>query len=151
MNRNKYQLEVCKAMLDKNRMLSGWWISNDEYAISVDGYRAFVFDRQDIVFDTAKIVDRIGNRYKQLFDLSDKDVPLRITCEIRRISKQGIYKIKLEADNGSFEMWARNTAIQDVEQYRLYAAGHTGRILAVDAMGRAIGVVMPVRVPDKGL
>lgn len=149
MNRNKYQLEVCKAMLDKNMRLSGWWISNDEYAVSVDGYRAFVFDRQDIVFDTSKIVDRIGNRYKQLLDLSDDDVPLRITYNIRRNSRKGAYMIKLEAEDGGFDVWASNTAIQDVEQYRLYAAGPTGRILAVDAMGRAIGVVMPVRVPDK--
>ena len=145
MNRNKYQLEVCKAMLSKDPGVGGAWLSDDEFAVSVDGVRAFVFDRKDIIFDANKIQREFPDSVKVQFSRSGKDMPLLITNKIRREPKLGAYLIQLESADGSFATWARNTYIQDVDQFHLYASGPIDRILVVDAMGRTVGLVLTVR------
>lgn len=54
MNRRKMQLDICRAMLTPHKKLYGAGTDNDEYAVT-DGYVAYVFGRDECVFDTSKL------------------------------------------------------------------------------------------------
>ena len=48
------QLDICRAMLTPHKKLYGAGTDNDEYAVT-DGYVAYVFGRDECVFDTSKL------------------------------------------------------------------------------------------------
>lgn len=55
MNKKQIQIEVCKALLDVNGRCCGGFISENEFAVTTDGFKAYVFHKDECIFDIEKV------------------------------------------------------------------------------------------------
>lgn len=141
---NKYQLEICKAMLDHNSRVRGCLLSDNDYAVTFDGYRCFVFGKDQVVFDIGKIETL---SFQKIFERK-KDLPLRITRDFY-FTKDRHYAVKLEAENGEFHVWVRSEYLKGMDRYRLLGCSPVDRVLVLDGMDNLIGAILPIDMQGK--
>ena len=133
-------MAVCKGMLDQNRRCGGVPLNEDEYAVTTDGYTAFVFSKSEVIFDTEKVNTLPG--LKNIFEDNEKDVELKRTKEYYEYSGRLAEKYVAE----SFEVYAYVDVAKPFNNCRLFANSATGRVLAKDDLGRIVGLYMPTKI-----
>lgn len=136
---NKYQLEICKAMLDRKNRVRGCLLNENDYAVTFDGYRCFVFGKDQVVFDISKIE---ALDFGKIFE-GQGDVLLHITEDLRRMPN-GQYAVKLEPENKEFYVWVNNEYLKGMESYNLLGCSPLERILIFDLIGNLVGAVLPI-------
>lgn len=141
---NKYQLEICKAMLDRKNRVRGCMLNDNDYAVTFDGYRCFVFGKSQVVFDIGKIEPL---DFQKLFERR-KDLPLRITRDFY-FTQDGHHAVKLEAENGEFHVWLRSEYLKGMDMYRLLGCSPTERVLVLDMLDNLIGAILPIDMHGK--
>lgn len=144
-NRNKYQLLVCKKMLDTNGMVRGCFLDDDYYAVSVDGFTCVIVDAKNAVFDISKI--RTSVTLKEVCARSKDDVEVYPTDEMRN-PEHGRYLLKLASKDGKMHAWIANAIYKEFSGYRYYAHDPRSRVLIEDGCGVPVGVMMPTRVKE---
>jgi hypothetical protein len=143
MNRRKMQLDICRAMLTPNKKLYGARTDNDEYAVT-DGYVAYVFGRDECVFDKKKL-----SYYDQLAGVlrnNKGDVELTRTG---RLYGESVIVVEFDA-GGKFQLYANADYVKEFEGYHLFAYSQDNRVLVKDDFGKTIGRFMPRRRGDSG-
>lgn len=143
MNRRKIQLDICRAMLTPQKNLYGARTDNDEYAVT-DGYVAYVFGRDECIFDTNKLAyhDQLA------VVLRDKERDIELTRTGRLYDDRKIV-VEFDAD-GKFQLYANADYVKEFEGYHLFASHQHDRVLVKDDFGKTIGCFMPRRRGDSG-
>ena len=139
MNRKQLQIEVCKAMLGTNCRVSMSELNEHEIAVTITGYDAFVFDKNEIIFDLSKI--RTVEVLKTVLADSDKDEIVKPTGEM--FKDNGKIIEKLESEN--VETYVDVTFTKKYNGFQLMTDSSTNRILVKDEFGRLVGCFLPVR------
>lgn len=143
MTSEQRQIEVCKAFLLCGNELHGCNISENEYAVSPDGIKVFVFANNEIFLYKSRIKE---SKFQNLFADNENDTLLTCTKElIEYDGKKTAYKFTglpqpIYIDKKTVKMFT---------DCKLYAYNATSRIIARDNFGRAVGLLMPVRVKDE--
>ena len=139
MNRKQLQIEVCKAMLDTNSRVSTSELNEHEIAVTTTGYDAFVFDKNEIIFDISKT--RTMEVLKMVLADSDNDEIVKPTGEM--FKDNGKIIEKLESEN--VETYVDVTFTKKYNGFQLMTNSSTNRILVKDEFGRLVGCFLPVR------
>lgn len=144
MFKNNIQIEVCKALLNESRVC-GTWINENEYAVTIDGVKLYVFNAKEIVFDTSKIsqMDKIADIIKD----AENDIEIIPTNCIEIY--HGIMLRKYEAPATNLVVYIDANNIKPFADAKLYANAPTHRIIAKNHFGVTIGVIMPVAKRDE--
>lgn len=143
MVKDKLQLEVCKALIKGNRV-SGVWVNDNEFAVTPDGYKLFVFTKKEIVFDTDKCVrSNIG----QMLNEHEKDVPIKPTN--RMVAQDKVVLKEYENEKFGIKVYINEKYAKLFEDCYFYANAPISRVLIKDYHGANVGVVMPVRKRDE--
>lgn len=140
MNRKQIQLAVCKGLLDQNRRCGGVSLNENEYAVTTDGYSAFVFFKSEVIFDIEKV--HLMPALKTFFDDNEKDVEMKRTKEFKEYAGKLLEKYVGE----NLEMFADVAIANQFKQCTLFASSPSNRILAKDELGRIVGLYMPTKV-----
>ena len=140
MNRKQIQIEVCKAFLNPNNRVAYSEINAHEIAVTATGFDAFVFDKNEIIFDVSKI--RKIETLKSVLADCDTDEPIKPTGEMFKENGKLIAKLTSE----SFELFADSTLMGKFSEYQLFANSPTERILAKDRFGRLVGCFLPYKM-----
>lgn len=140
MNRKQIQLEVCKGMLDQNRRCGGVVLNENEYAVTTNGFSAFVFFKSEVIFDIEKI--HLLPVLKLLFADDEKDVELKRTKEFKEYGGKLVEKYVGE----NLEMFADVAISKQFKHCKLFANSPNDRIIAKDELGRIVGLYMPTRI-----
>ena len=138
-NRNKIQLDVCRAIMDGNRRCSMCEITDNEIAITVDGYTAYVFSKNECVFDFKKIAEAQG--LKKYFEDAENDTEIKPSGELFKVDSDAIAE-KYIGEN--LEIFLNTKIVEKFKDLRLYANNERGRILAKDCFGRIIALFLPM-------
>lgn len=153
MKKDKIQIDVLRALIKGERVLyeglpgDADHLAGDRIAIVCgNGAAAFIFKPSEIFFDLARCEksDKVAPLFLQQHD----DVLLAATREARIIDDKG--KVARLHTNGPLRVWIAEALCKmfDPLEARLYAAPGVGRVLALDASGELLGVIMPCRVYD---
>ena len=137
-NRKQTQLDVCRAILEGNRRCSMCELNDNEIAVTVDGYTAYVFNKNECVFDTEKISKTQG--LKTFFDDVENDTEIKPTGELFKVGENLAEKYIGE----NLEMIVNDEIAKKFKDLRLYANNERGRILAKDCFGRIIALFLPM-------
>lgn len=145
MNKKQMQIDICKAMLDKNRTLCAGVLDDGMCAVTVDGVYAYVFDRNEIVFDFSKI--RKVN-FTEIVSRDKSDIKLMPTGRYRT---SGLLHTKLfaELSGEEFNVYVDNNVIKKFESCVFIGKSESSRILALDSFGNVCGVFMPAIRPQQ--
>ena len=138
-NRKQIQLAVCKALLDKDRRCSGAFINDNEFAVTVDGHCAYVFDKRECIFDISQI--RELESIKTAFVDNEKDAEIRETKELFIVGGKMVEKY----ENDDVILYAYADVVKQFKGFHFYAFASTGRVLVKDDFGRAVGLFLPMR------
>ena len=98
MTNNKIQLEVCKAMLNSNRMLVMSEISDEIIGVTLDGFIAYALNKNECIFNTDRISKEHSEKMKKVFEPNEKDklnlnrqyIGIEKDDEIYEIAKQRV-------------------------------------------------------------
>lgn len=144
MNKEKIQLEVCKAMLNPEARVYGFDINENEFAVTTDGYKCFVFSNSEIIFDKNKIVYR---DFSAIFKDNEKDVVLERTKKMYKINGKTIIEYKC----GEKSVFADAQQAKEFSDFNLYTNNSLNRVIAKDYFGKIVGIFMPMRVTENEL
>lgn len=125
-NRSKHQIEVCKALLDKNARVRGCEIGDGNYAVTCDGFTCMVFDVKSVVFDISKIP--VLNGLKGVFEPKKEDVQVTPTKELRD-ARSG-YLAKLESGDGKVSTWIKTPILKNSLDTGFTPLGHWNEFLS---------------------
>lgn len=142
MNRKQIQLKVCKELLDPSRNCAGVFINEEEFAITTDGFTAYVFDIRDCIFDISKVPCK--NNLKSYFDEKKTDVEILKTGLM--FSKKGQLVEKYKSEN--FAVYIDSKIAKPYEGYHFFASSEKGRILVKDDFGRLLGLFLPLNFKE---
>lgn len=145
MNRNQLQLEVCKALLDPlKRRCGGAFINEDEFAVTTDGFTAFVFHKSECVFDISKV--RINEGVKKAFERHEADIEIKKTKHLFYGDNKVIEKYTGE----NLVVYVDAKVAKTFEGYgcRFFASSSTSRILVKDSFDRLLGLFLPVKFDE---
>lgn len=140
-NRKQTQLDVCRAILDGNRRCSMCELNDNEIAVTVDGYTAYVFEKNECVFDIEKIAKAQG--IKAHFEDVDNDTEIKPSGEIFKVGEKLVERYIGE----NLELLVDRKVAEKFQGLNLYANNNRGRILAKDFFGRIIALFLPMS-PD---
>lgn len=140
-NRKQTQLDVCRAILDGNRRCSMCELNENEIAVTVDGYMAYVFYKDECVFDVNKIAKI--QELKKYFEDVDNDTEIKPSGEIFKVGEKLVEKYIGE----NIELLVNRKIAEKFQGLNLYANDNRGRILAKDFFGRIIAIFLPMS-PD---
>lgn len=144
MTNNKIQLEVCKAMLNSNRMLAMSEISDEIIGVTLNGFIAYAFNKNECIFNTDKISKEHSENMKKIFEPNEKDKLLTATRIV--IADKDCYVRKLTCED--FDCYIKENLYKQVSGLNLYGYGNLNRILATDDFGFPRVVVMPRRMSE---
>ena len=142
MNRNQLQLEVCKALLNPLKRCAGAFINEDEFAITTDGFTAFVIPKNECIFDITKVKNFDG--IKQVCEDKETDVEIKKTKQLFYGENRIIEKYIGE----NLVVYADSKVGKIFGGYRFYASSREGRILVKDSFNRLIGLFFPVKYDE---
>ncbi len=142
MNRKQLQLAVCRALLNPSRHCAGAFINEDEFAITTDGFSAFVFAKNECIFDVAKVQNFDG--IKQIFKDSEADVEIKKTKHLFYSGNTVIEKYTGE----NLVVYADAKVAKIFEGYRFFASSSAGRILVKDSFDHLLGLFLPVKFDE---
>ena len=142
MTNNKIQLEVCKAMLNSNRMLAMSEISDEIIGVTLDGFIAYAFNKNECIFNTDKISKEHSENMKKIFEPNEKDKLLTATRIVIEDKDCSVRKLTCE----DFDCYIKENLYKQVSGLNLYGYGNLNRILATDDFGFPRVVVMPRRL-----
>lgn len=142
MNRKQIQLAVCKELLNPSTRCTGVFINEDEFAITTDGITAFVFYKNECVFDISKV--KISGHLKPFFSELETDVEIKKTGHLFYSRKTVVSKYT----SGNFEVYVDTKVEKPFEGYRFFASEKIGRILVKDDFNRLIGVFLPMKFDE---
>lgn len=142
MNRKEIQIAVCKALLDSSKHCAGVFINEDDFAITTDGFTAFVFDKKECVFDISKI--KIMEALKPIFQELETDV------ELKKANCMFCFRGKtLEKYTGeNLVVYVDSKVAKPFKGYRFFASSNTKRILVKDQFDRLLGIFLPVKFDE---
>ena len=138
MNRKQIQLNVCKELLNPSRTCAGVFINEEEFAITTDGFTAYVFDIRDCVFDISKVPCK--DKLKLHFEEKKTDVEILKTGLM--FSEKG--KLIEKYKGVDFAVYVDSKVAKPFEGYHFFASSEKGRILVKDDFGRLLGLFLPV-------
>lgn len=139
MTNNKIQLEVCKSMLNSNRMLAMSEISDEIIGVTLDGFIAYALNKNECIFNTDRISKEHSENMKKIFEPNEKDKLLTATRIV--IEDKGCSVRKLTCED--FDCYIKENLYKQVSGLNLYGYGSLNRILATDDFGFPRVVVMP--------
>ena len=137
-NRKQTQLDVCRAILDGNRRCSMCELNENEIAVTVDGYMAYVFYKDECVFNVNKIAKI--QELKKYFEDVDNDTEIKPSGEIFKVGEKLVEKYIGE----NIELLVDRKIAEKFQGLNLYANDNRGRILAKDFFGRIIAIFLPM-------
>lgn len=140
MFKNDLQIEVCKALLKESRV-SGGYINENEFAVTIDGFKLFVFNTKEIIFDINKIPPFNA---AEILKETENDIAIIPTSNYK--SSRGILCREYIADGTNLAVYLDLKQIKLFEGCTFYANSPQNRVIAKDVFERTIGVVMPVRM-----
>ena len=141
MNKKQLQLAVCKALVNASRC-TGAFINEDEFAVTTDGFTAFVFAKNECVFDISKV--KISEGVKKAFEGQEADVEIKKTKYLFYGDNRVVEKYTGE----NLVVYADAKVAKIFEGYRFYASSSTGRVLVKDEFDRLLGLFLPVRFDE---
>lgn len=139
MTNNKIQLEVCKAMLNSNRMLVMSEISDEIIGVTLDGFIAYALNKNECIFNTDRISKEHSENMKKIFEPNEKDKLLTATRIVIEDKDCSVRKLTCE----DFDCYIKENLYKQVSGLNLYGYGNLNRILATDDFGFPRVVVMP--------
>lgn len=139
MTNNKIQLEVCKAMLNSNRMLAMSEISDEIIGVTLDGFIAYALNKNECIFNTDRISKEHSENMKKVFEPNEKDKLLTATRIVIEDKDCSVRKLTCE----DFDCYIKENLYKQVSGLNLYGYGNLNRILATDDFGFPRVVVMP--------
>ena len=142
MTNNKIQLEVCKAMLNSNRMLAIAEISDEIIGVSLNGFIAYALNKNECIFNTDRISKEHSENMKKIFEPNEKDKLLTATRIVIEDKDCSVRKLTCE----EFDCYIKENLYKQVSGLNLYGYGNLNRILATDDFGFPRVVVMPRRL-----
>lgn len=144
MNRKKFQIDVCKALLEPNNRVYCGMISDKEISVTINGFEAMVFDKEKIIFDIEKI--KTSTVIADVFKENENDVKIQKTKELFESGGNIIEKYESE----SFDIYINKNLAQKWSGagIEFYAFNPFSRILVKDSFGRALGVFLPLRFDE---
>ena len=142
MNRKQLQLAVCRELLNASRHCAGAFINDDEFAITTDGFTAFVFAKNECVFDITKV--KIQNGLKPYFEEQEADVEIKKTNQFFYSNNRLLKKYTGE----NFAVYVDEKVAKTFDGYRFYASSSSGRILVKDNFDRLLGLFLPVKFDE---
>ena len=141
MNRKQLQLSVCKALLDRNKRCCGTFINDEEFAFTFDGFSAFVFHKDECIFDVSKV--RKFETLKMLLQGDEKDIEIKPTKEMFLVNNRVIEKYA--SDDATLEVFVYADISKFFKEFHFYAYTPHERILVKDDFGRLVGLFLPMR------
>lgn len=126
MTNNKIQLEVCKAMLNSNRMLVMSEISDEIIGVTLDGFIAYALNKNECIFNTDRISKEHSENMKKIFEPNEKDKLLTATRIVIEDKDCSVRKLTCE----DFRLLHKGKPVQQVSGLNLYGYGNLNRILA---------------------
>ena len=138
MNKKQFQLDICKALLDGKKTVSGGRISDTEYAITANGYDCVVLSEKEIIFDVSKIrqIDMT-----QIFSEAENGKELAPTGKL--FNESGYLMIELSA--GGLLVYVNSVIYNKYKGNKMITRAPLGPIIVKDGFDRLIGVIMPMR------
>lgn len=145
-NKKQIQKEICNAMLDGNSRLIGAEIENNAIAVTVDGFVAYILQKNECIFDISKI-RAISDRasFLEVFKENEKDKLLTITPLEAVLSSFGELKTIRRLTCEDFDCFVDVRLLKRLKGGKFYGYGSLNRILVKDDFDCPIGVVMPTR------
>ena len=144
MTNNKIQLEVCKAMLNSNRMLAMSEISDEIIGVTLDGFIAYALNKNECIFNTDKISKEHSENMKKIFEPNEEDKLLTATRIVIEDKDCSVRKLTCK----DFDCYIKESLYKQVSGFILYGYGSLNRILATDDFGFPRVVVMPRRLSE---
>lgn len=144
MNKKQIQIEVCKALLDFNRRCCGGYLNEEEFAVTTDGFSAFVFHKNECIFDIEKIRKM---DFKNLFSDNEEDEEMKPTNELFKVDNRTVEKYKTETN----EIYVFADVSKPFKGFHFFTASSQSRILVKDDFGRLVGLFLPMKFSDKYL
>ena len=138
MFKNNIQLEVCKALLKDSRVAGGR-VNENEFAVTVDGTKLYVFSNNEIIFDTTKVSPL---NVEKILEQHENDIEIIPTNNY--VSNKGKLYREYNAPETDLFVYIANDEIKPFEGATLYANSPLARVLVKDHFSRIIGVVMPI-------
>lgn len=143
MSLKQIQLEVCKALLNGSRV-NGGAVNENEFAVTIDGCKMFVFSNKEIIFDTSKVTPL--NVEKILIE-NENDVEIVATKNYKET--RGMLCREYQSQDGKFSVYIDGRQIKEFTNCLFYGNSPISRVIAKDHYGRICGVVMPVKMNEK--
>ena len=142
MNKKQIQIEVCKALLDVNGRCCGGFISENEFAVTTDGFKAYVFHKDECIFDIEKVKKM---EFKNLFASDEKDEEMKLTNKLFKVGERTVEKYETE----NTEIYVYADVSKHFKGFHFYGASSQTRILVKDDFERLVGLFLPMRFNEK--
>lgn len=142
LNRKQLQLNVCRAIMDSDRRCHYCEVDDNVIAVTIDGYVAYIFDKNECVFNFEKITKAPG--LKCFFEDFENDVEINSTDELYNVGG-GLIAEKYKGND--FEILVNTEIAKQFKDCKLYANGGRSRILVKDYFDRVVGSFLPMK-PD---
>ncbi len=144
MNRKQMQIEVCKALLDFNKRCCGGFISENEFAVTTDGFKVYVFHKDECIFDIEKVRKF---ELKNLFAPDEKDEEMKLTNRFFKVGERIVEKYETE----NAEIYVFADVSKQFKGFHFYGASSQKRILVKDDFGRLVGLFLPMKFNEEYL
>lgn len=139
-DKNKAQVEILKAILDKNKYVRKFTF-DDMMAITLDGYCAYIFDDKSLIIDVSGIAETKTIKFN-----TSKQIKVFDTM-IRKI-ENGKTIVKLTSEDGSVSVYAQSSLISKFSGCTYYATQKRDPIICADGFGNTVGILMPIACKD---
>lgn len=147
MKRKQLQIEVCKALLDStNRRSYCCKLNENEIAVTTTGFDVFIFDIDEVVFDTSRIKQH--DILSQVCAEHEKDIKISKTKELF-VRGNGNILEKYKGENLVVYVDREISKKFSGSGIDFFAHSPHERILVKDMFGRKIGAFLPVKVVDE--
>ena len=142
MNKNKIQLEICKALLKGCINVSGCELGDEKYAITPDGFRVFIFKNDELIINLGKVKHSDISAYL-IEDPRDVEIAATDRCLL-----MGDDLIAEYCGEG-LEIYINAAFAKSFEGCVFLGYSPTQRVLVKDKSGDVLGMIIPVR--DAGI
>lgn len=142
MNYIKEQKQIFNDIVGGNRVC-GYWIDENKYFVTGDGFHGFVFPKEVIAFDIKRV-----NETKRLFDFDDalkEENELRETDNFKLVGGK-MMRVFIHHDGRC--VYINNQFLKHFQNAKYYQAKESGQALVYEEIRGNIfpvGVVMPIR------
>lgn len=142
MNYIKEQKQIFNDLVMGKRVC-GYWIDENKYFVTGDGYHGFVFPKETIAFDIKRV-----NEAKRLFDFEDarkEENELRETNNFKLIGGK-MMRVFVHHDGRC--VYINNLFLKHFQNAKYYQVTENGAVLVYEEIRDnvfPVGVVLPIR------